>query len=319
MAGPAALTAFMSYSHADETLRLELAKHLATLRRQGVLKVWYDREIHAGSELDAEIRRNLEAADIILLLVSADFIHSDYCYGVELQRAMERHRAGEARVIPVILRPCDWQPVLGTLMATPIDGRPVTSFANRDEGFLQVAQALRKVAEDIARRGASAIRQDKSTGADAPTLPATTKVKVRRTITDRDRAKVLVETFSTILQVFKVSAGAAVADNPGLEIDIRQVDADHFTAGAYIDGRQVATCKIWHSPGDRHGGEIRFSYELHRDDNSWNESISIANASDRLALEPLGMQFGVQPKSKELDPQQAAEYLWQLFIAPLAD
>ncbi len=315
MTDPAALTIFLSYSHADEALRAELAKHLAALRRQGVVKLWYDREIHAGAELDAEIRGNLDRADIILLLVSADFINSDYCYGVEVQRAMERHRAGSARVIPVILRPCDWKPVFGQLLATPVDGKPITTFANQDEGFLQVAQAIRRVAEDLAKRGKAASGSDPGVPRNAPEA---SKIRVRRTFTDRDRARFLVEAFNATLDHFKASAAAAEADNPGLEIEVRQIDADHFTAVGYVDGREAATCKIWHSPGDRGGGQIRFSYELDRGDNSWNEWISVKDQPDQIVLEPGGMQLQARPESNELGPQQAAEYLWRLFADRLS-
>lgn len=314
-----ALTVFMSYSHVDEALRAELAKHLSALRRQGVVKLWHDREIHAGAELDPEIRRNLDTSDIILLLISADFINSDYCYGVELRGAMERHRAGAARVIPVILRPCDWQPVLGQLLATPADGKPISSFANKDEGFLQVAQAIRRVAEEMARKGAPPSRPvaAASTGV-SPSSPAPSRLKVRRTFTDRDRAKFLVEAFNATLDHFRTSAAAAEAGNPGLEIEVRQIDADHFTAVGYVDGREAATCKIWHSPGDRGGGQIRFSYELDRGGNSWNEWISVKDQPDQIVLEPGGMQFQARPESKELGPQQAAEYLWRLFADRLS-
>lgn len=96
---------FISYSHRDEALRAELDKHLALLRRQGVLDLWSDHRIPAGGELDAHIDVALESADVIALLVSSDFVSSEYCYGIEMKRAMERHDAGEASVLPVMLRP----------------------------------------------------------------------------------------------------------------------------------------------------------------------------------------------------------------------
>ena len=94
---------FISYSHRDEELRDELEIHLKLLNRQGVIRTWYDREISAGEEIDSRISTELEKADIILLLVSPYFLASDYCYEVEMQRAMERHREGSARVIPVLV------------------------------------------------------------------------------------------------------------------------------------------------------------------------------------------------------------------------
>jgi hypothetical protein len=96
-----------SPTHKDEDLRDELEKHLSILKRQGVITAWYDRNITAGTEWAGEIDQHLNTASVILLLISADFLASDYCYAIELTRAMERHEDKEARVIPVILREVD--------------------------------------------------------------------------------------------------------------------------------------------------------------------------------------------------------------------
>ena len=103
------LELFYSYAHEDEELRSQLDKHLSLLRHQRLIKDWHDRQISAGKEWTKELNTHLETAHIILLLISADFLASDYCYSVEMRRAMERHEAGEALVIPVILRPVDWE------------------------------------------------------------------------------------------------------------------------------------------------------------------------------------------------------------------
>ena len=99
---------FYSYSHRDESLRDELEKHLSIPQRQGVIGNWHDRRIGGGNEWEGSIDDHLNSADVILLLISSDFLASDYCYDIEMSRAMERHEAGEARVIPVILRPVQW-------------------------------------------------------------------------------------------------------------------------------------------------------------------------------------------------------------------
>jgi hypothetical protein len=144
------ITVFFSYAHHDEALRNELEKHLAMLKRQGVIDTWHDRKIDAGQDVHEEISEYLGKADIILLLVSADFLASDYCYDIEMRRALERHQRGEARIIPVILRPCEWQRApFGRLVATPTDGKPITRFPNPDDAFLEVTQAIRKAAEKL--------------------------------------------------------------------------------------------------------------------------------------------------------------------------
>lgn len=148
---PQKIEVFFSYSHRDEELRDEMAKHLSILKRQGVIAEWYDRDIGAGSEWAKEIDEHLNSAQVILLLISPDFMASDYCFDVELQRAMERHESGEACVIPVILRPVDWSGApFGKLQACPKNAKPVTSWTNRDEAFLSVAQAIRKAVERLA-------------------------------------------------------------------------------------------------------------------------------------------------------------------------
>jgi hypothetical protein len=144
------------YAHEDETLLKQLKAHLRPLQRQGLITVWYDRDISAGTEWEQHIKEQLSSAQIILLLVSPDFMDSDYCYGIEMQRALERHRRGEARVIPVIMHPVYWQgEPLGKLQALPTDGKPVMSalWHSIDEAFFDVkkafAQSLRYLAHSL--------------------------------------------------------------------------------------------------------------------------------------------------------------------------
>lgn len=146
-----AVELFFSYAHKDEGLRDELATHLKMLQRQGVITAWHDRQITAGSEWAGAIDAHLNSAGIILLLISPDFIASDYCYDIELTRAMERHEAGEAVVIPVILRPVDWTGAsFGKLQALPKNAEPVTRWSDRDDAWLNVVQGIRKVAGELA-------------------------------------------------------------------------------------------------------------------------------------------------------------------------
>lgn len=144
---------FFSYAHEDEKLRDELAKHLKLLQRQGVISAWHDRQIIAGTEWGSEIDENLETAQVILLLVSADFLASDYCYDVELKRAMERHEAKEARVIPIILREVDWHGApFGKLQALPKNAEPVTNWQNLDQAFADIARGIRRAVEDLTKK-----------------------------------------------------------------------------------------------------------------------------------------------------------------------
>lgn len=141
---------FISYSHKDDELREELVTHLANLKRQKKITAWHDRAIEAGEEWEAQIKGKLESAQIILLLISPPFMASEYCYDIELQRAIERHDAGNARVIPIILRPCDWKgSPFSKLQALPKDAKPITQWHDRDEAFLNVIQGIRRAVETM--------------------------------------------------------------------------------------------------------------------------------------------------------------------------
>ncbi len=140
---------FYSYAHKDEKLRDELAKRLNSLQRQGLITQWYDRQIGAGTEWAHVIDTHLNTASVILLLVSPDFINSNYCYDIEMRRAMERHDANEARVIPIILRSSEWQNAsFAKLQALPTEGKPITTWDNQDEAFFDVVRGIRKAIEE---------------------------------------------------------------------------------------------------------------------------------------------------------------------------
>lgn len=147
---PQPIELFYSYAHSDERLRKRLETHLSALRQQGVITEWHDRKIVAGTDWKRSIDTHLMTAKVILLLISPDFLASDYCYGVEMQRALDRHAAGNACVIPVLLRPVDWQGTpFAHLQCAPKDAKPVTTWANRDEAFRDVATAIRTAIEQI--------------------------------------------------------------------------------------------------------------------------------------------------------------------------
>jgi len=138
------LNLFISYSHADEDLKNELDKHLIMLKRSGKIEVWNDRQLVPGQEWDDEIKKELAAADIILLLISADFNNSDYIWNKELSSALKRHEENTACVVPIILRKCEWQEMpYAKLQALPKGARPVTEFSDQDDAFTDIAAGIR--------------------------------------------------------------------------------------------------------------------------------------------------------------------------------
>jgi hypothetical protein len=145
-----------------------LEKHLSVLKRQGIIGTWHDRSIDAGRDIDREIDQHLEASDIILLCVSPDFLASDYCWSNEMNRAMERHDAGEAIVVPIILRPCDWKETpFGKLKVLPTDGEPVVSrrWKNTDAAFADVVEGIRQTVKSLRNR----LAHDKAGYVESPT------------------------------------------------------------------------------------------------------------------------------------------------------
>lgn len=149
---------FFSYSHQDKGFLGSLESHLSLLRRQGILSTWSDQAIAAGADWEGEIDENLEAADIVLLLISSDFLGSDFCWSKELRTAMGRHESGLARVVPVIVRPCDWQTApFGKLQALPTGARPVALWSNEDEAWLSVAEGLRSLIHHLPKKKAKPV------------------------------------------------------------------------------------------------------------------------------------------------------------------
>ena len=147
---PRPISLFYSYSHRNERYREKLETQLKILQRQGVIDGWHDRKIGAGKDWTSEIDHHLESAGIILLLVSDNFLASDYCYGKEMTRALERHESGSARVIPIILSHCLWEEApFAKLQALPRDAKPITRWNDRTEAYKSVAVGIRYAAREL--------------------------------------------------------------------------------------------------------------------------------------------------------------------------
>lgn len=138
------INVFISYAQEDEAYRKTLDKSLSLLKRKGLISVWFDRQIQVGQAWKGEVDRQLEAANLILLLVSSDFLASDYCWDVEVQRAMERHREGSAKVVPIFIRACDWTDApFAELKGVPDPKVPIAEAPSQDVAWTQVVEAIR--------------------------------------------------------------------------------------------------------------------------------------------------------------------------------
>jgi hypothetical protein len=310
---------FFAYSHADEGIRDQLEKHLAGLRRRGVISAWHDRRITAGTELDKAIDSRISTADVILLLISPDFIASDYCYEREMGLALERHEKGEARVIPVILRPCDWHGLpFGKLLATPTDGRPVTKWPNIDEAFLDVVIAIKRALEELGEKPEPSPRRNAKPAVGAPLQePArSSNLRIKKQFTDLDKDRFRHEGFEYIAKFFENSLNELVRRNPGLDQSFRRIDANRFTAAAYRDGEKI--CRGSASIGGGAFGSESIEYSMTDDPRhgGMNEAVFVKADDQMIYFEPLGMQSYGEGKEK-LTFQGAAELFWDIFIRPL--
>jgi len=324
---------FFSYCHADEELRDQLEKQLAMLKHQGIIETWHDRRIVAGQEIDKTIDGHINSDDIILLLVSPDFLASPYCYEREMTRALERHDSGDATVIPVILRACEWHHApFGKLMATPTDGKPVKQWADLDEAFLQVAKAVRAAATKRARES-DMTEKPRASASTAPLLdratvptevgdgnpealsgPRSSNLRLAKAFTQRDKDRFKGETFEYIAKHFENSLSELQARNPGYEGTFRRVDANRFFATIYEDGHDVARATIY--MGGMLGG-IHYLQGETLDSNSYNEALTVSHDDQSLFLTSMGMSAFGSNRDQKLTQEGAAELLWEQLIGPL--
>src|SRR5262249_16181234 len=145
----------------DKSLLEDLELHLNGLKRQGLISIWHDYQIPVGADKARAIDERLERASVVLLLVSPDFLALDHCYEIEMQRAIERHEAGLARVVPIIIRSCDWNHApFAKLQSLPLDGKPVTIWENRDLAWTDVVAGIRRAIEDLSLLAVNAPKID---------------------------------------------------------------------------------------------------------------------------------------------------------------
>jgi TIR domain len=328
-------TLFFSYSHVDEVLRNQLEVHLSALKRQGLIATWHDRRIIAGTDVGDAIDANLDAAQIVLLLVSSDFINSDYCYEREMARAMERQESGDARVIPVILRPCDWHDLpFGKLLAAPRDGKPITTWTNIDEAFLDVERAIKGALKELDQKGKLA--QKKSVDKVAESSPAARRIwagpasesvagvrssnlRVKREFTDLERDQFRQEGFEFIARFFENSMEEVVKRNPGAHLDQRfqKVNPMQFTAALYRDGQKVCKGSVSIAAGVMGRDSIEYVMDDNPRHGGMNEAVSVKADDQTLYFQALGMQSYGRSDKEKLSAQGAAELFWDLFIQPL--
>lgn len=324
---------FFSYCHLDEALRDRLEVHLSLLKQQGLIETWHDRRILAGDNIDAAIDANLESADVILLLVSADFIASKYCYSIEMKRALERHQDGSARVIPVILDDCDWHPApFGNLNAVPKDGKAVTTWPNQAQAWADAARQIRKAVEKIDYTAAPRAALAPAAGAAEPlalghgdcfgsvapqsqqAIARSSNLRLKKVFTDFDCDKFLRDSFEYMAKFFDMSLGELAARNERIQVRFQRLDAQSFSALVYRDGKSVAECSVRIGGFGNRSGMLSFSYNANAPAGTSNEMLHVESDDQSQFFKALGMQFRGGAEQAQLSHQGASEHFWGLFI-----
>jgi len=308
------MRAFISYSHRDRDALDRLHTHLASLRREGRIDAWFDREILAGGEIDEEIERELETCDLFLLLVSPDFLASDYCVESEMRRALERHESGEARVVPIIVEPCDWTSgPLRRLKAVPQDGKPISEWTNANNAYLDVVRELRRILESEEADGTDAAEPAAPAAGSEPPVGAR-RYRVQRDFDEIDRSAYRDAAFATIRDYFE----RATAEIDTIE-DIRGRFVSYSPAsfGCTIVNRardrSTAHITVHNRSGHTGLGDIFYSFQENAPPNTANGAFNVESDEYELFLSGAMMRFSGRDDEKYM-PQEAAEQLWTEFL-----
>jgi len=330
---------FISYSHQDQGLRSQLDKHLALLKREGHVDIWTDHCIRPGEAFDTAINAALSTSDIVLLLISSDFIHSDYCFGVEMTEAMARSARGESVVIPVILRPCDWMTApFGKLKALPTDGLAIVKWPTLDDGYLDVVKQLRALltkdagAKPAAKTSSSRPSQVQPGALSGePAVPPaqqgasnfvgqapakrSSNLSLPKKFTDLERSEFMQEGFNEIRSYFERSLSELQARNEHIKTKHTVITSQAFTATIFDQGKKVAGCGIKIGGGFGANG-ISYSGSDDPHVNSINESLSIGD--DKYNLGWKTMMGGMGGRGEALMTHDgAASHLWDMFVSRL--
>lgn len=322
---PRMARAFVSYTHADEALKDQFLLHLAPLRREGLIEVFHDRMLRPGDHLDETIQRELASSDLIILLVSAAFLNSEYCYEEEMRRAFVRHLNGSARVVAVILRPCQWKHVpvgggqtLSSFLCVPKDGKPVTSWSDPEAAWDDAAAAIRNllVGGRQAVRPVPPVPTPKKRGATPPAatpgLPGGAARLLPERITDRDRDGFLREALETTAALFSARLEQLSAEDPRIATDFERIDSRSFAARVYADGNNAGFCRIF-TGAQFMSHSLCLSFDAHSS-NGMNEWLSLDEAGGTISFKAQNLSHILKNRDEKLDQAGAAEHLWEMFL-----
>ena len=306
------MKAFISYSHKDNWALDRLHTHFAMLRREGQITEWYDRNILAGQDIDQEVLEQLESCVLFLPLVTPDFLASTYCYEREMTRALVRHNAGEIRILPIIVEPCDWKASpLGSLKALPRDSKPIVKWTNQNEALLDIVTELRRVLTELKTSDETDL-----VTTNKGTVSSGSQYRIKRSFDQIDRSDFRERAFAEIRSYFKASCDA-INSIDGVRGRFLPKDGAGFACTVINQNMERGTAHITvYMATDFTGfGDIYYSFSEHALPNSMNGGYHIESDEYDLFLKPSMFQLtGYSSDSEKLSAQDAAELLWSEFI-----
>ncbi|MFT9180454.1 MAG: toll/interleukin-1 receptor domain-containing protein [Zymomonas mobilis] len=301
------MKAFISYCHKDENILNDLKKHLAGLKRNGLIEAWFDHQILPGDSIDQTIKDNLKNSDLFLLIITPDFIASPYCMDTEMRYALNRHDKGEARVIPIIAEPCDWKSVteLSRLKALPKDAQPISMWTNTNVAFLNIVDGLRDIIQcQTNTNNVPSQFQEKK-------MDVSKKYQIQKDFDQIDKTEFKKQSFNAIKEFFKHSITEinSIDDLHGAFDEI-----DSLSFGCTLVNKKMANktayITVRSAKNSISFGDIQFSFTEHAPEGSMNGWFQVSSDDYNQFL----LSGGGSLSNKPLTSQEAAENLWNDFI-----
>lgn len=303
-----ATTAFISYSHADEKHLERLHKHLAVLRREGLI-TWTDHQVIPGDNLDDEVIAAIDNSEIFVALISAEYLDSRYCYEKEFRYASSLHEAGKIRLVSVILEPCDWlNSPLKEFLVLPKEGKPISIWTNQNNAYLDVVNGLRRAIE--APRSAT---RETIAGVTTGRRP-----RVKQDFDAIQKVEFANKAFETIKSYFQSSCDELNGISDSVRAKFEEMSKSAFTCTVVNRGKSngcEAHVTFHNSRGrDYFGSNISYVFQAYAATGTANGFISVEADDYNLFLTLDAMSYQGGDRGKRYTPEQAAEIIWGNFV-----
>ena len=302
--------AFISYSHKDLEYLDLLHTHLATLRREDLINVWYDREILAGDAFNDVILDELLKSELFLALISPYFLSSNYCYEKEMAKAIELQQQGKLRIVAIILEPCDWKhTLLKQFKVVPKDGLPVAEWKNKNSAFLDVVTEIRRILDKKTDKN---IDDDVTVAPFKANPPQTQqpKYKIKRQFDSIEKSEFL-ENCLAIMKEFFQRKIEEIKSVDGVNARFKDISQNGFTClvlNKMLGNRQGALTVFTKSSGVMNLGDLSYSYTENSASNTANGFFNVTGDDYELWLKR-ALDFHAN-QDRLMKADEAATVLW---------